>query len=91
ITVLADSYQGKRLNSPNDVVVHSDGGVWFTDPTYGILSDYEGQKAEPEQPTRNVYRIDPASGAIDAVIADFIQPNGLAFSPDEAKLYIAAS
>lgn len=71
--------------------MHSDGGVWFTDPTYGILSDYEGHKAEPEQPTRNVYRIDPASGAIDAVIEDFIQPNGLAFSPDETKLYIADS
>ncbi|MFF0951471.1 SMP-30/gluconolactonase/LRE family protein [Rhizobium leguminosarum] len=91
ITVLADSYQGKRLNSPNDVVVHSDGGVWFTDPTYGILSDYEGHKAEPEQPTRNVYRIDPVSGVIDAVVEDFIQPNGLAFSPDETKLYIADS
>ncbi len=56
ITVLADSYEGKRLNSPNDAVVHSDGTIWFTDPTYGILSDYEGHKAEPEQPTRNVYR-----------------------------------
>ncbi|WP_064683108.1 SMP-30/gluconolactonase/LRE family protein [Rhizobium bangladeshense] len=91
ITVLADSYKGKRLNSPNDVVVHSDGGIWFTDPTYGILSDYEGHKADPEQPTRNVYRIDPSSGAIEAVVEDFIQPNGLAFSPDETKFYIADS
>ena len=91
ITVLADSYQGRRLNSPNDVVVRSDGSVWFTDPTYGILSDYEGYRAEPEQPARGVYRIDPASGGITCVIDDFAQPNGLAFSPDETKLYIADS
>ncbi|MBB4184709.1 SMP-30/gluconolactonase/LRE family protein [Sinorhizobium terangae] len=91
ITVLADSYLGKRLNSPNDVVVRSDGSIWFTDPTYGIISDYEGHKAEPEQETRNVYRIDPVSGAIVAVVTDFIQPNGLAFSPDEKRLYIADS
>ncbi|WP_454687855.1 SMP-30/gluconolactonase/LRE family protein [Agrobacterium leguminum] len=91
ITVLADSYGGKRLNSPNDVVVKSDGSVWFTDPTYGILSDYEGYKAEPEQKTRNVYRLDPATGKIDIVIDDFVQPNGLAFSPDETKLYVADS
>ena len=91
ITVLADSYQGRRLNSPNDVVVRSDGSVWFTDPTYGILSDYEGYRAEPEQPARGVYRIDPASGGITCVIDDFAQPNGLAFSPDETRLYIADS
>ncbi len=91
ITVLADSYKGKRLNSPNDVIVRSDGTVWFTDPTYGILSDYEGYKAEPEQPTRNVYRLDPETGEIDAVVDDFRQPNGLAFSPDETKLYVAES
>lgn len=91
ITVLADSYKGKRLNSPNDVVVRSDGSIWFTDPTYGILSDYEGYKAEPEQATRNVYRLDPASGELEAVVDDFRQPNGLAFSPDETKLYIADS
>ncbi len=72
-------------------MVHSDGSIWFTDPTYGIISDYEGHKAEPEQPTRNVYRIDPLSGAIKAVVSDFIQPNGLAFSPDEARLFIADS
>lgn len=91
MTVLADRYQGKRLNSPNDVVVRSDGSVWFTDPTYGILSDYEGYKAEPEQPTRNVYRLDAQSGEIQAMITDFGQPNGLAFSPDERRLYVADS
>jgi gluconolactonase len=91
ITVLADSFGGRRLNSPNDVVVRSDGSVWFTDPTYGILSDYEGYKAEPEQPARNVYRIDPETGELTAVIGDFGQPNGLAFSPDEKTLYIADS
>ncbi|KQV66406.1 SMP-30/gluconolactonase/LRE family protein [Rhizobium sp. Root1220] len=91
ITVLADSYQSKRLNSPNDVVVKSDGSIWFTDPSYGIMSDYEGHKAEPEQQSRNVYRIDAATGEIEAVVTDFIQPNGLAFSPDEKQLYIADS
>lgn len=91
ITILADSYQGKRLNSPNDVVVHSDGGIWFTDPTYGIMSNYEGFRADPEQATRNVYRLDPDTGEIDAVVTDFGQPNGLAFSPDERVLYVADS
>lgn len=91
ITVLADSFEGKRLNSPNDVVVHSNGSIWFTDPTYGILSDYEGFRAEPEQPTHNVYRLDPETGALTAVVTDFIQPNGLAFSADEKRLYIADS
>ncbi|KXF75154.1 gluconolactonase [Paramesorhizobium deserti] len=91
ITVLADSYQGKRLNSPNDVVVRSDGSVWFTDPTYGILSDYEGYKAEPEQAAHNVFRLDPQTGTLESVVDDFVQPNGLAFSPDESKLYIADS
>jgi gluconolactonase len=91
ITVLADSYQGKRLNSPNDVIVKSDDSIWFTDPTYGILSNYEGYKAEPEQPTRNVYRLDPASGELEVMVDDFGQPNGLAFSPDESKLYVADS
>ncbi|MBC7368080.1 MAG: SMP-30/gluconolactonase/LRE family protein [Undibacterium sp.] len=90
ITVLADQFQGKRLNSPNDVIVHSDGSVWFTDPTYGILSDYEGYRATPEQPVHGVYRIDP-SGAVTLVADDFTQPNGLVFSPDESKLYIADS
>ena len=91
ITVLAENYQDRRLNSPNDVVVRSDGSVWFTDPTYGILSDYEGYRAEPEQPTRNVYRLDPTSGALSLVADDFRQPNGLAFSPDETMLYVADS
>ncbi len=90
ITVIADSFEGKRLNSPNDAVVHSDGAVWFTDPTYGILSDYEGFRAEPEQAQRHVFRVDP-NGSIVAVVSDFLQPNGLAFSPDEKLLYIADS
>jgi gluconolactonase len=89
ITVLADRWQGKRLNSPNDVVVRSDGSVWFTDPSYGILSDYEGEPAESEIGACHVYRIDPASGAVDKVTDDFVKPNGLAFSPDESLLYIA--
>ena len=87
ITVLASHWQGKRLNSPNDVVVKSDGSIWFTDPTYGILTDYEGDRAESEIPCQ-VYRIDP-DGSIDLVADDFIKPNGLAFSPDESILYIA--
>lgn len=91
ITELAASFEGKRLNSPNDVVVKSDGSIWFTDPTYGILSDYEGYRAEPEQPVRGVYRIDGQDGTITRVVDDFIQPNGLAFSPDESTLYIADS
>jgi gluconolactonase len=91
ITVLADSFQGKRLNSPNDVVVKSDGSIWFTDPTYGIKSNYEGYRADPEQPTRNVYRLDPATGELNALVTDFGQPNGLAFSPDENILYVADS
>lgn len=91
ITMLAESYRGKRLNSPNDVVVQADGTIWFTDPTYGILSDYEGYRAEPEQPSRNVYRLDPRTGELDAVVTDFNQPNGLAFSPDEKTLYVADS
>jgi gluconolactonase len=91
ITVVADSHGGKRLNSPNDVVVKSDHSIWFTDPTYGIISDYEGFKAEPEQDTRNVYRVDGATGEIRAVVTDFLQPNGLAFSPDETVLYVADS
>lgn len=91
ISVIADQYQGKRLNSPNDVVVHSNGSIWFTDPTYGIMSDYEGYTAEPEQQKRNVFRVDPQTGDIQSVCDDFVQPNGLAFSPDETLLYIADS
>jgi gluconolactonase len=89
VTVLADHYQGKRLNSPNDVVVASDGAVWFTDPPFGILGYYEGEKAEPELP-QAVYRLDP-SGRLDVVADDIPGPNGLAFSPDESILYIVAS
>lgn len=91
ITVLADRFEGAPLNSPNDVVVKSDGTIWFTDPTYGIMSDYEGFQAEPEQATRNVYRLDSATGELAAVAKDFTQPNGLAFSPDETVLYVADS
>ena len=89
--VIADQYDGKRLNSPNDVVVASDGAVWFTDPTYGILSDYEGERSEPEQPGCFVYRVDPITGAVEAKIRSLAKPNGLAFSPDESILYVADS
>ena len=88
LTVLIDAYEGKRLNAPNDVVVHSDGSVWFTDPGYGIMMDYEGGRAEPELPTR-VYRLDPDSGRATVVADDFERPNGLCFSPDESLLYIS--
>ena len=88
LTVLMDSCEGKRLNAPNDVVVHSDGSVWFTDPGYGIMMDYEGGRAEPELPTR-VYRLDPDSGRATVVADDFERPNGLCFSPDESLLYIS--
>ena len=87
ISVLADRYQGKPLNSPNDVVVHSDGSVWFSDPHYGIMTNYEGYKSTQELPC-NVYRIDP-DGTIDAILTDFNCPNGLCFSPDESRLYVA--
>ena len=89
ITVLADGYQGKKLNSPNDVVVKSDGTIWFTDPTYGIDSDYEGHKAESELGGSFVFRVDPQAGTLEIVANDFLKPNGLAFSPDESKLYIS--
>ncbi|WIJ25710.1 SMP-30/gluconolactonase/LRE family protein [Devosia sp. RR2S18] len=91
VTTLVDSYAGKRLNSPNDVVVKSDGTIWFTDPTYGIISDYEGYKTEAEQAGSYVYRFDPADGSLMVVADDFVQPNGLAFSPDESVLYVAES
>jgi gluconolactonase len=89
ITVLVDSYNGKRLNSPNDVVVKSDGTIWFTDPPYGILCDYEGHRAPQEQERCNVFRLDPATGALDVLADDFVAPNGIAFSPDEALLYVS--
>ncbi|MEV0586563.1 SMP-30/gluconolactonase/LRE family protein [Nonomuraea sp. NPDC050310] len=89
ITVLADRWRGKRLNSPNDVVVRSDGSIWFTDPSYGITSDYEGPgRAESEIGNDQVYRLDPATGELTAVATDFIRPNGLAFSVDESLLYV---
>ncbi|HEY1941577.1 MAG TPA: SMP-30/gluconolactonase/LRE family protein [Roseiarcus sp.] len=87
--VLADRFEGKRLNSPNDAVVKSDESIWFTDPSYGIDSDYEGDAAPQEIGASNVYRIDPATGEVTAVATDFVKPNGLAFSPDEKRLYIA--
>lgn len=90
ITVLADSYQGKRLNSPNDVVVKSDGSVWFTDPYFGIMGIYEGQRAESELPWA-VYRLDPESGRMTVIADDIDGPNGLCFSPDESILYVVAS
>ncbi|MCD6070107.1 MAG: gluconolactonase [Microvirga sp.] len=89
ITVLASHYQGQRFNSPNDVVVKSDGSIWFTDPAYGIDSDYEGHKAESEIGDCHVYRIDPHTGDVRVVADDFVRPNGIAFSPDERRLYVA--
>jgi gluconolactonase len=87
VTVLIDRFAGKPLNAPNDVVVHSDGSIWFTDPGYGIMGYYEGAPADFELP-RNVYRLDPATGAATVVADDFDRPNGLCFSPDERLLYI---
>ena len=87
--VLASHYQGKRLNSPNDVVVKSDGSVWFSDPTYGIDTGYEGDAAASEIGASHVYRVDHSSHEVSAVTSDFVKPNGLAFSPDEKLLYIA--
>lgn len=89
ITVIADRFEGKRFNSPNDVVVKSDQSIWFTDPSYGIDSDYEGHRGESEIGACHVYRVDPRSGACRIVADDFVRPNGLAFSPDERRLYIA--
>ena len=92
ITVLADRLaDGRRLNSPNDVVVHSDGSIWFTDPSYGIDTDYEGHQAESEIGACHVYRIDPDSGGVSIVADDFDRPNGLAFSADERQLYLVDS
>ncbi len=90
ITILADRYDGKRLNSPNDVVVMSDGTIWFSDPHYGINTDYEGGKQEPELPA-NVYRLDPRDGHLTVVADDLLGPNGLCFSPNESLLYISES
>ncbi|NDG37874.1 MAG: SMP-30/gluconolactonase/LRE family protein [Betaproteobacteria bacterium] len=87
ITVLADNFEGKRLNAPNDIVVKSDDSIWFTDPLFGINGEWEGSRAKPEQATTNVYRI-AADGKISAVLTELVNPNGLAFSPDEKKLYV---
>jgi gluconolactonase len=89
ITVIADRFDGKRLNSPNDVVVRSDGSIWFTDPTYGIDSDYEGYRAESEIGAAHLYRVDPASGECAIAADDFVCPNGVAFAPGEERLFVS--
>ncbi|HET9142902.1 SMP-30/gluconolactonase/LRE family protein [Actinophytocola sp.] len=89
ITVLADRYAGNRLNSPNDVVERADGSIWFTDPSYGIDTDYEGHRADSEIGACHVYRIDPDTGEVRVALDDFERPNGLAFSLDERRLYVA--
>ncbi len=91
VTVLAESWQGQRLNSPNDVVVRSDGSIWFTDPSYGIHSDYEGHRATSEIGDRHVFRLGPDGGEPEMVADGFEQPNGLAFSPDESQLFVVDS
>jgi len=88
ITVIADKYNGKRLNSPNDVVVASNGSIWFTDPTYGIGGNYEGLKQSQEQDKHYVFRVDGKTSEIKPVVDDFTQPNGILLSPDEKKLYV---
>ena len=90
ITVLADNHEGKRLNSPNDIVCKSDGSVWFTDPSFGIGGNYEGDKAAPEVP-HSVYRIDPQTGRLERILDELSGPNGLCFSPDESRLYVVES
>ncbi|MFI2508845.1 SMP-30/gluconolactonase/LRE family protein [Streptomyces sp. NPDC018972] len=91
VTVLADRYAGKRLNSPNDSVVRSDGTIWFSDPDFGITSDYEGHRAESEIGACNVYRIDPSSGEVHLAAEGFEGPNGVVLSPDESRLYVSDS
>jgi len=88
VTKLIDRHDGKRLNSPNDVIVKSDGSIWFTDPLYGIQTDYEGGRQTSEQPPA-LYRFDPVNGEMRIAASDFDGPNGLAFSPDESRLYVA--
>jgi gluconolactonase len=88
IVMLVDRHKGRRLNAPNDVAVKSDGTIWFTDPLYGISSDYEGGRQKSEQPPA-LYRLDPVSGDLRIAVADFDGPNGLAFSPNESRLYVA--
>ncbi|HEY8566920.1 MAG TPA: SMP-30/gluconolactonase/LRE family protein [Beijerinckiaceae bacterium] len=89
VTVLAERFEARRLNSPNDIVVRSDGLIYFTDPAYGIDSDYEGHKGTSEIGACHVYRLDPASGQLAIAADSFVRPNGLAFSPDERLLYVA--
>ena len=84
---MADKYEGKRLNAPNDIIVKSDDTIWFSDPLFGINGEWEGKREKPEQATTNVYRIG-TDGKVTAVITDLVNPNGLAFSPDEKKLYV---
>jgi gluconolactonase len=89
VTTLIDRFEGRRFNSPNDVVVARDGSIWFTDPPYGILSNKEGYKADSEQPGCYVYRLVPTTGEVTVMVTDLIRPNGLAFSPDESLLYVS--
>lgn len=89
ITALVDSYEGKRLNSPNDLVVRSDDTIWFTDPPYGILSNYTGDRSESELDANNVFCFDPGTGELNIATGAMVKPNGLAFSPDEKILYVA--
>ena len=89
ITVITKAFEGKLLNSPNDVVVKSDGSIWFTDPSYGIMMDYEGERAESAIGACNVYRWDPGTELVHAVATDFVKPNGLAFSADEKHLFVS--
>ena len=89
VATLVDSYEGKRLNSPNDLVAKSDGSIWFTDPPYGILSDREGDKRESDLDGNYLFRLDPSTGALEIASDEMDRPNGLAFSPDESILYVA--
>ncbi|MGW5613545.1 SMP-30/gluconolactonase/LRE family protein [Streptomyces sp. NPDC003877] len=91
VTVLAERFRGERLNSPNDAVVKSDGSLWFSDPEFGIASDYEGHRAQSEIGARNVYRVDPGNGQVHLAADGFQGPNGLVFSPDERRLYVSGS
>ena len=91
VTVIADRFQGKRFNSPNDAAVRSDGSIWFSDPDYGITSDYEGHRADSEIGACNVYRVDPVNGEVRLVADGFSGPNGLVFSADERRLYVSDS
>jgi gluconolactonase len=89
VTILVDRFEGKRLNSPNDVVVKSDGTIWFTDPPYGILSNYEGYQAESELQANHVFRFDPVTRTLSVVTTEMDHPNGLAFSRDEKFLFVS--